>query len=73
MASNSSLAEHNLTREPELVEGREKVEALSKEGEELTKRVEEKMQELRKYISPTNTQHSNMIHSYQVRKQATCH
>lgn len=50
MVSNTSLAEHNLAREPELVEGREKVEALSKEGEELTKQVEEKMQTLRKYI-----------------------
>lgn len=41
MASNNSLAEFNLTREPELVEGRERVEALSKEGEELSKRVKD--------------------------------
>lgn len=58
MASNTSLAEHNLAKEPELVEGREKVEELSKEGEELSKQVEEKMQTLRKYNS-LKTYHCN--------------
>lgn len=47
MASNNSLAEFNLTKEPELVEGREKVKALSKQGEELSQRVKELAEELR--------------------------
>lgn len=48
MASNDSLAEHNLTKEPELVEGRERIERMSKEGEELSKRVRELAEELSK-------------------------
>lgn len=47
MASNNSLAEFNLAKEPELVEGREKIEALSRQGEELSQRVKELSEELR--------------------------
>nr|CAI5837935.1 unnamed protein product [Callosobruchus analis] len=47
MASNHSVAEYNLSKEPELVELREKVQELSKQGEELSKSVEEKMKILR--------------------------
>ncbi|CAH1956522.1 unnamed protein product [Acanthoscelides obtectus] len=43
MASNHSLAEYNLSKEPELVELREKVQELSEQGEELTKSVDENM------------------------------
>lgn len=50
MASNNSLAEFNLAKEPELVEGREKIEALSSEGEELSKRVKELSEELSKCL-----------------------
>lgn len=45
MASNNSLAEFNLAKEPELVEGRERIEALSKQGEELSARVKELQEE----------------------------
>ncbi|KAJ8917345.1 hypothetical protein NQ315_002367 [Exocentrus adspersus] len=47
MASNNSMAEFNLSREPELVEGREKLQRLSEEAEQLSKSVEEKLKELR--------------------------
>uniref|UniRef100_A0A1Y1LPZ6 VPS37 C-terminal domain-containing protein n=1 Tax=Photinus pyralis TaxID=7054 RepID=A0A1Y1LPZ6_PHOPY len=47
LASNSSLSEFNLTREPALIEGRERVEKLSADGEEIYKTVEEKMNEIR--------------------------
>ncbi|RZB39986.1 Mod r and/or APG6 domain containing protein [Asbolus verrucosus] len=47
LASNSSLAEANLSREPELVEGREKLQELSEEAEILSKKVEEKVKELK--------------------------
>ncbi|KAK5638321.1 hypothetical protein RI129_012616 [Pyrocoelia pectoralis] len=47
LATNSSLSEFNLTREPTLIEGRERVEELSVRGEELYKNVEEKMKEIR--------------------------
>ncbi|CAG9831018.1 unnamed protein product [Diabrotica balteata] len=47
LASNNSMAEFNLSKEPELVEGREKIEELSQKGEELTKSVEDKLKELR--------------------------
>jgi ESCRT-I complex subunit VPS37 len=46
LASNSSLAEENLSREPELVEGREKLQQLSEEAEQLSKQVEEKVKQL---------------------------
>lgn len=42
LASNSSLVEFNIAREPELVEGRRRIEELSTQGEELYKSVEEK-------------------------------
>lgn len=48
LASNSSLAEFNLAREPQLVEGRQRIEELSVQGEELSKSVEEKMKEISK-------------------------
>ncbi|XP_017774433.1 PREDICTED: vacuolar protein sorting-associated protein 37B [Nicrophorus vespilloides] len=47
LTSINSLSDANLAREPELVEGREKVEELSAEGEELSKTVEEKYKDLR--------------------------
>ncbi|KAG5894717.1 hypothetical protein JTB14_006137 [Gonioctena quinquepunctata] len=47
MASNKSMAEFNLSKEPELVEGREKLQEVSEMGEQLTKSVEEKTEELR--------------------------
>lgn len=50
MASNNSLAEFNLAKEPELVEGRERLEERSKEGEELSKRVKELSEELSKFF-----------------------
>jgi hypothetical protein len=40
------LAEENLSREPELVEGREKLQQLSEEAEQLSKQVEEKVKQL---------------------------
>lgn len=49
MANNNSTAEFNLSKEPELVEGREKIEELSEIGEQLTKTVEEKTKTLSKY------------------------
>lgn len=49
LESNKMLAESNLSREPELVEGREKIQQLSTEGEEITKVVEEKHKELSEY------------------------
>ncbi|XP_023012781.2 vacuolar protein sorting 37B [Leptinotarsa decemlineata] len=47
LASNNSMAEFNLSKEPELVEGREKLQELSELGEQLSKSVEEKTKELR--------------------------
>lgn len=38
-------------KEPTLVEGREKIEERSSEGEELSLRVQEKMEEYRKIIN----------------------
>lgn len=51
IASNNSMAEFNLSKEPELVEGREKIQELSEIGEELTKSVEEKTKILSKSIN----------------------
>lgn len=48
LKSIDQLSELNLAREPELVEGREKIEELSAEGEELSKIIEEKYNELSK-------------------------
>lgn len=50
MASNNSLAEFNLSKEPELVEGREKIKELSEIGEQLTQTVEEKTKILSEQI-----------------------
>lgn len=50
MASNNSMAEFNLSKEPELVEGREKLQELSEIGEELTKKVEEKTKILSEFL-----------------------
>lgn len=46
LENNSKLAEINLAREPELVEGRQKVADFSAQGEELARSVEEKFKEL---------------------------
>lgn len=58
MASIKSLAEYNLAKEPQLIEGRERVENLSKEGEELTKVVEEKTKTIRE-SSPNDMSNTN--------------
>lgn len=42
------MAEFNLSKEPELVEGRERIQQLSVVGEQLTKYVEEKTKILSK-------------------------
>lgn len=47
IATNESMAEMNLTKEPELAEKREKLRMTSVEGEELSKRVEEKLKTLK--------------------------
>ncbi|KAL3271346.1 hypothetical protein HHI36_021834 [Cryptolaemus montrouzieri] len=47
IATNESLAELNLAREPELSEGREKLQAKTEEGEEISKRNEEKLKIIR--------------------------
>ncbi|CAH0549365.1 unnamed protein product [Brassicogethes aeneus] len=47
IATNNSMAEYNLSKEPDLVEGRERIQRVSEEGEQLTKRVKEKSDELR--------------------------
>lgn len=48
LVSITSLSEFNIMKEPTLVEGREKIEERSSEGEELSLRVQEKMEEYRK-------------------------
>ncbi|KAJ8958481.1 hypothetical protein NQ318_002274 [Aromia moschata] len=47
LATNNSMAEFNLSKEPELVEGREKLQQGYEEVEELTKSVDEKVKEIR--------------------------
>lgn len=47
LASISSLSDFNLTKEPQLVESREKLSERSEQGEEISQRVQEKMEELR--------------------------
>lgn len=42
LVGNNSMAEFNLSKEPELIEGREKIQELSEIGEGLTKTVEDK-------------------------------
>ncbi|XP_018336127.1 vacuolar protein sorting-associated protein 37B [Agrilus planipennis] len=44
LASNNSLAEYNLGKEPLLTENREKIHQLSQEGAELSKSVKDKLQ-----------------------------
>lgn len=44
------MAESNLAKEPQLVEGREIIVQLSAEGEELSNRVKEKYDKMSKYI-----------------------
>lgn len=46
MASNRSLAEFNLAKQPELEEGKETLRELSEKGNELCTRVKEKLEEL---------------------------
>lgn len=46
-----SLAECNLSREPQLLESKQKIIELSETGEELTKVMNQKMQELSKLPS----------------------
>lgn len=50
LVSITSLSEFNIMKEPTLVEGREKIEERSSEGEELSLRVQEKMEEYRKKL-----------------------
>ncbi|CAH1163211.1 unnamed protein product [Phaedon cochleariae] len=47
LVSNNSMAEYNSSKEPELVEGREKILELSAMGEQLSKNVEAKVKELK--------------------------
>lgn len=43
------MAEFNLSKEPELVEGREKIQELTETGEKLTKTIEDKLKELSEF------------------------
>lgn len=43
------MAEANLAKEPQLVEGRELIMKLSEEGEELSNRVKEKYEKMSEY------------------------
>lgn len=47
LESNERMSESNLTKEPELTEGRQKILELSEEGETLSKSIEEKMKIIR--------------------------
>lgn len=48
LASNRSLAEYNLSKEPALIESRERGQELAEKGQQLYKIVEEKINELSK-------------------------
>jgi ESCRT-I complex subunit VPS37 len=48
MASNRSLAEFNLTKEPHLAEGKQHLQELSETGAALCQRIESKVSELSK-------------------------
>lgn len=48
MASNRSLAEFNLTKEPHLAEGKQHLRELSETGAALYQRIESKVSELSK-------------------------
>lgn len=50
MVQINSLAECNLSREPQLIEGKERIKELSETGEELSKTVDTKMQEISKGV-----------------------
>lgn len=45
MASNRSLAEFNLAREPHLISGKQRIQELSEEGERIYNSVEAKSKE----------------------------
>lgn len=51
LASNRSLAEFNLTKEPQLAEGKQHLQELSETGAALCQRIESKVSELRKYAA----------------------
>lgn len=51
MASNRSLAEFNLTKEPQLAEGKQHLQELSATGAALCQRIEGKVSELSKYAA----------------------
>ncbi|GLH01014.1 Uncharacterized protein GBIM_07254 [Gryllus bimaculatus] len=50
IASNRSLAEFNLAKEPQLQEGKQRLQDLSAKGEELCQSVESKIGELKKFL-----------------------
>jgi len=51
LASNRSLAEFNLTKEPHLAEGKRHLQELSETGAALCQRIESKVSELSKYAA----------------------
>lgn len=51
ITQNNSMAEYNLSKEPELTEGRDQLASLYEEVERLTKVVEEKQAELSRFCS----------------------
>ena len=48
MASNRSLAEYNLVKQPELEEGKQVIRELSERGSQLCSSVQEKLDEISK-------------------------
>jgi len=54
LASNRSLAEFNLTKEPQLAEGKRHLQELSETGAALCQRIESKVSELSKYAACVN-------------------
>ena len=50
MASNRSLAEYNLAKQPELEEGKQVVRELSERGSQLCSSVQEKLDEISKFV-----------------------
>lgn len=51
MASNRSLAEYNLARQPELEEGKQELRELSEKGSLLCTSINEKLDEISKNLS----------------------
>lgn len=51
MASNKSLAEFNLSKQPELEEGKQTLKQLSEQANQLCTSVKEKLDEMRKYCT----------------------